>query len=73
MWSYVLLRGAAKICCRTLSRYATTEADGTTVDRVEEIAKKRNISMAQVALAWILSKDGICSSFLRSNQAENAF
>jgi len=28
------------------------------IDRVEEIAKKKNISMAQVATAWLLSKDG---------------
>jgi hypothetical protein len=27
-------------------------------NRVEEIAKKKGISMAQVALAWCLSKDG---------------
>lgn len=36
------------------------DADVTSkiVERVEEISKKRNITMAQVALAWILSKDG---------------
>lgn len=28
------------------------------VDRVEEIAKKRGVSMAQVAIAWEVSKDG---------------
>ena len=31
----------------------------TTPYRVEEIAKKRNIKMAQVAIAWTLSKDGL--------------
>ena len=30
----------------------------TRVARVEEVAKKRGISMAQVSIAWILSKDG---------------
>ena len=34
------------------------DATNEIVNRVEEIAKKRNISMAQVALAWMLSKDG---------------
>ena len=50
----------AEICGRFISRYAVKDADGTNkiVERVEEIAKKRDISMAQVALAWILSKDG---------------
>jgi versiconal hemiacetal acetate reductase len=28
------------------------------IDRVEALAKKKGISMAQVATAWILSKDG---------------
>jgi aryl-alcohol dehydrogenase-like predicted oxidoreductase len=28
-----------------------------TGNRVEEVAKKRGISMAQVALAWMLTKD----------------
>ena len=28
------------------------------IDRVEALAKKKQISMAQVATAWILSKDG---------------
>jgi len=27
--------------------------------RVQEIAKKRDVSMAQIALAWILSKEGM--------------
>ena len=34
------------------------ESEKTIVNRVEEIAKKRGVSMAQVATAWVLSKDG---------------
>lgn len=30
----------------------------STVHRVEEIAKRRGATMAQVALAWILSRPG---------------
>lgn len=33
-----------------------TEADKTIINRVEEIAKKRGWSMAQVATAWSMSK-----------------
>jgi versiconal hemiacetal acetate reductase len=29
------------------------------IDRVEALAKKKGVSMAQVATAWLLSKDGI--------------
>ncbi|GIJ81936.1 hypothetical protein Asppvi_000439 [Aspergillus pseudoviridinutans] len=38
-----------------LVRSRETEADQAIVERVEEIAKKKNISMAQVAIAWVLS------------------
>ena len=33
------------------------EADKIIVDRVEEIAKKKGIPMAQVSIAWLLSKN----------------
>lgn len=35
------------------------EADKAIVDRVEEVAKKKGVSMAQVALAWSLSHQGV--------------
>jgi hypothetical protein len=50
-----------------ISSYATKEADVMNViaKRVEEIASKRSVIMAQVALAWVMSKDRMfsCSSF----------
>ncbi|KAG2342415.1 Aldo/keto reductase [Suillus weaverae] len=33
-----------------------TSADATIINRVEELAKKKNIKMSQVALAWVASK-----------------
>jgi aryl-alcohol dehydrogenase-like predicted oxidoreductase len=46
--------------------YATAEGDATDsiVERVGEIAKKKDISMAQLALAWLLSKDGALSCLI---------
>jgi len=29
------------------------------VDSVEEIAKRKNVSMAQIAIAWLLNKEGV--------------
>ena len=29
------------------------------IDRVEEMAKKKGVSMAQLVTAWLLSKDGM--------------
>jgi aryl-alcohol dehydrogenase-like predicted oxidoreductase len=40
-------------------RSRETESDKAITDRVEEIAKKKGISMAQVATAWSLAK-GMC-------------
>ena len=34
-------------------------AEKAIVDRVEEVAKKKNVAMAQVATAWLLSKPGV--------------
>ena len=34
------------------------ESEIEIINRVEALAKKRGVSMAQVATAWVLSKDG---------------
>jgi len=51
---------------RFINIYAAAEGDATNpiVERVGEIAKKKNISMAQVSLAWLLSKDGALSCLI---------
>lgn len=36
-----------------------TPADETIVNRVQEIAQKKGVAMAQVAIAWLLSKKGV--------------
>ncbi|KAK1227830.1 hypothetical protein PQX77_009143 [Marasmius sp. AFHP31] len=40
----------------TAWEYKFSEADETTIRRVEEIAKKRGVPMAKVALAWLALK-----------------
>ncbi|KZS87848.1 oxidoreductase, partial [Sistotremastrum niveocremeum HHB9708] len=41
------------------------------IKRVEEIAKKRGNSMAQIAVAWILSKDVVAAPVLGTTSVEN--
>ena len=42
------------------SLYSHTEAaDHKVIDRVGDVAEKRGIPRAQVALAWLLSRDGV--------------
>jgi aryl-alcohol dehydrogenase-like predicted oxidoreductase len=43
----------------TMIRGKETEIDQRVIGRVEEIAKKRGVSMATIATAWCLSKDNV--------------
>lgn len=39
--------------------------------RVEEVAKKRGINMAQVAVAWTLAKDAVTAPIVGSTKLQN--
>ena len=39
--------------------------------RVQELAKKKNASMAQVAIAWILSKEGVTAPIVGTTHVDN--
>ncbi|KAI0648545.1 aryl-alcohol dehydrogenase [Trametes meyenii] len=51
----------------------TREGSGTTeiVKRVEEIAKKKGVSMAQISIAWILSKEGVTAPIVGTTSLDN--
>ena len=58
-------------------RAKETEVDKTIVDRLEEVAKKKGVGMAQVAIAWSLRQPGVnpivgLSSKARVDQAVEA-
>ncbi|KAJ6513010.1 Aldo keto reductase [Mycena sanguinolenta] len=53
------------------SMYTQSEANKTIVKRVEEIAKKRDISMAQVSVAWAISKEGVSAPIVGSTSLAN--
>jgi aryl-alcohol dehydrogenase (NADP+) len=40
------------------------ESDFAIVDRVEELAKKKGVKPAQIALAWILNKPGVAAPII---------
>ena len=44
---------------RTLLKNSDGTPEHEIVNRVEEVAKKKNVAMAQVATAWLLSKPGV--------------
>ncbi|MCV4276070.1 aldo/keto reductase [Pseudomonas capsici] len=54
------------------SFYQATEAeDGRVIDRVEEIAKEKGVPMAQVALAWVLSKTAVSAPIVGASKAHH--
>ncbi|MEP7271734.1 MAG: aldo/keto reductase [Acidobacteriota bacterium] len=50
---------------------ATEEADHRIVDRVVEVATKRSVSMAQVALAWLLQKRVVTSPIIGASRLQH--
>ncbi|KAJ7077146.1 aryl-alcohol dehydrogenase [Mycena belliarum] len=55
------------------NRYIESPANQKIVDRVEEIAKKRGISMAQVSVAWVLSKDAVSAPIVGTTSMANLY
>jgi len=53
-----------------IGRY-TAQSTPEIVQRVETLAKKKGISMAQVAIAWILTKDGITAPIVGTTSLKN--
>ncbi|KAJ7126790.1 NADP-dependent oxidoreductase domain-containing protein [Mycena epipterygia] len=53
------------------SVYMQSAANQTIVNRVEEIAKKRGISMAQVSVAWALGKEGVSAPIVGTTSLKN--
>jgi len=46
----------------------TEEADKRVVNRLSELAQKREVPMAQLALAWLLSKPGVTAPIVGANK-----
>ena len=54
------------------SLYASTEeADKAVVDRVAEVARKRGVSLAEVALAWVLAKPEVSAPIVGASKASH--
>ncbi|TFK81885.1 aryl-alcohol dehydrogenase [Polyporus arcularius HHB13444] len=53
-----------------IGRYKN-ESTATIVSRVEEIAKKKGVSMAQIAIAWILAKPDVTAPIVGTTSLDN--
>jgi len=54
-----------------IKRYSESPQMATIIDRVEEVAKKKGISMAQVNIAWLLSKEGVTAPIIGTTSLDN--
>jgi aryl-alcohol dehydrogenase (NADP+) len=51
--------------------YGRDEGDGAIIDSVGEIAKKRGVPNAQIALAWVLHQPGITAPIIGANKVSH--
>ncbi|TFK35320.1 aryl-alcohol dehydrogenase [Crucibulum laeve] len=56
---------------RMIGRYGKTKDTEEIVDQVEKIAKEKGLSMAQVALAWIMQRDGVTAPIVGTTSLDN--
>ena len=47
-----------------------TYADGL-ISRIDELAKKKSVSMAQISLAWMLTKPGVSAPIIGTTSLSN--
>ncbi|KAJ3755638.1 NADP-dependent oxidoreductase domain-containing protein [Lentinula raphanica] len=56
---------------RMIKAHGTVDSTATIVKRVEEIAKKKNAKMAQVAIAWVMARDGVTAPIVGTTSLDN--
>ncbi|KAG6907918.1 hypothetical protein DXG01_006848 [Tephrocybe rancida] len=54
-----------------ISRYSKAAGTAAVLNRVEELATKKGISMAQIAIAWSLAKDGVTAPIVGTTSLKN--
>lgn len=54
-----------------IAGYLKSEPNKGVIARVEEIAKKKGISMAQVATAWVMHKEGVSAPIVGTTSLDN--
>ncbi|KAF8870428.1 NADP-dependent oxidoreductase domain-containing protein [Gymnopilus junonius] len=56
---------------RAVAQYLKAPGTPEVMNRVEEVAMKMGISMAQVSIAWLLSKDGVTAPIVSRTSLRN--
>jgi len=56
---------------RLIGNYTKFDSDKDIINRLEEVAKKKDASMAQTALAWCMQKDGVTAPIVGTTSLDN--
>jgi len=66
-------RGESDNSLKKFKAYSTKDQEGNLeiVRRVEELSKKKDCSMAQIALAWVMSKDRVSAPIVGTTSLDN--
>ncbi|KAK7444790.1 hypothetical protein VKT23_015107 [Stygiomarasmius scandens] len=56
---------------RMIKNYGNGEGTAEIVNRVEGLAKKKGVSMAQLAVAWIMNRPGVTAPIIGTTSLEN--
>jgi len=56
---------------RWIGNYAKFDSDNDIVNRLEKISKEKGASMAQIALAWTMKKDGVTAPIVGTTSLDN--
>lgn len=56
---------------RMIAGYGQTEGNKEIVRRVEELAKKKGYTMAQIACAWVMAKDPVAAPIVGTTSLKN--
>lgn len=72
-WSYPFRMARNRLDQSPVSRFKLyyQESDFAVVDRVSEVARRRGISNAQVALAWLLEQPGVTAPIIGASKMEH--
>jgi len=54
-----------------IDSYRKFDSDDVIVNRLEEVAKKKSTSMAQIALAWVMQKEGVTAPIVGTTSLDN--
>jgi len=54
-----------------IGNYTKFDSDKDIINRLEEVAKKKDASMAQTALAWCMQKDGVTAPIVGTTSLDN--